>query len=136
LPSGGTLMIAGLLQSDTVSGLNQIPGVGDVPVLGDLVKSETFARDESELVVIITPYLVQPFAQNNSSPAPLPQPVPASFDGGSAPAIMPPQEPQPEPVREKSELNKVFKSNIKKAYGNNAPESLLKDQGGFGYMMD
>ncbi len=69
LPSGGTLMIAGLLQSDTTSSLTSIPGVNKVPVVGDLLKSDSFQRNESELVVMITPYLVKPFAQNNAAPA-------------------------------------------------------------------
>lgn len=72
LPSGGTLMIAGLLQSDTVSSLTSIPGVNKVPVVGDLLKSDSFQRKESELVVMITPYLVRPFAENNAAPAPVP----------------------------------------------------------------
>ncbi len=67
LPSGGTLMIAGLIQSDSISGLTQIPGVKDVPVVGDLMKSDTFKRNESEVVVMITPYLVKPFAQNQAA---------------------------------------------------------------------
>ena len=141
LPSGGTLMIAGLLQSDTVSGLTQLPGVGDIPVLGDLVKSDTFSRDESELVVIITPYLVQPFAQNNAAPAPLPQPVPASTGQAPAqPVLMPtstqPARPEEQPVRQKSELNKTFKSNLKRTYGEKATTTLPDGQGGFGYMME
>ncbi len=70
LPSGGTLMIAGLLQSDTVSSLTSIPGVNKVPVVGDLLKSDSFQRNESELVVMITPYLVRPFAENNAAPVP------------------------------------------------------------------
>ncbi|PZQ47728.1 MAG: phospholipid-binding domain-containing protein, partial [Micavibrio aeruginosavorus] len=73
LPSGGTLMIAGLLQSDTVSSLTEIPGVKKIPVVGDLLKSDSFQRNESELVVIITPYLVKPFAQNNAAPMNEPQ---------------------------------------------------------------
>lgn len=68
LPSGGTLMIAGLLQSDTASNLTQLPGVGKIPVVGDLLKSDSFQRNESELVVMITPYLVRPFAQNGVAP--------------------------------------------------------------------
>ncbi|HEU4837864.1 MAG TPA: type II and III secretion system protein family protein [Micavibrio sp.] len=68
LPSGGTLMIAGLLQSDSISALTQIPGVAKVPVVGDLLKSDSFQRNESELVVMITPYLVKPFAQNAADP--------------------------------------------------------------------
>ncbi len=78
LPSGGTLMIAGLIQSDSISGLTQIPGVKDVPVMGDLMKSDTFKRNESEVVVLVTPYLVKPFAQNQSAEAPEPAPVPMS----------------------------------------------------------
>lgn len=69
LPSGGTLMIGGLIQSETVSGLTKLPGVGDVPVMGDLMKSDTFKRNESEVVVLITPYLVKPFAQNHTAQA-------------------------------------------------------------------
>lgn len=71
LPSGGTLMIAGLLKSDTASNLSSIPGVNKVPVVGDLLKSDSFQRNESELVVIITPYLVKPFAVNAAAPEPL-----------------------------------------------------------------
>lgn len=78
LPSGGTLMIAGLLKSDSTSSLSQIPGVGKVPVLGDLLKSDSFQRNESELVVMITPYLVKPFAQNNAAPMQVPEPIATS----------------------------------------------------------
>ncbi|PZO87214.1 MAG: phospholipid-binding domain-containing protein [Micavibrio aeruginosavorus] len=78
LPSGGTLMIAGLLQSDTLSSLTQIPGVGKVPVVGDLLKSDSFRRNESELVVMITPYLVRPFAQNAAAVEPAPVPAKTS----------------------------------------------------------
>jgi pilus assembly protein CpaC len=75
LPSGGTLMIAGLLQSDAMSSLTSIPGVNKVPVVGDLLKSDTFQRNESELVVMVTPYLVRPFAENNAAPAQVPTPL-------------------------------------------------------------
>ena len=69
LPSGGTLMIAGLIRSDSISGLSGIPGVKDVPVVGDLIKSDSFRRSETELLVIITPYMVEPFAQARAIPA-------------------------------------------------------------------
>jgi pilus assembly protein CpaC len=75
LASGSTLMIAGLLQSDTVSGLTSIPGVNKVPVVGDLLKSDSFQRNETELVVMITPYLVRPFAQNEAAPVNAPAPL-------------------------------------------------------------
>lgn len=67
LPSGGTLMIAGLLQSDSLSSLTQLPGVNKIPVVGDLLKSDSFQRKETELVVMITPYLVRPFADNQAA---------------------------------------------------------------------
>ena len=79
LPSGGTLMIAGLLQSDALSSLTQIPGVAKVPVVGDLLKSDSFQRNETELVVLITPYLVKPFGQNEAAGQATPQKVPGDM---------------------------------------------------------
>ncbi|MDD9900364.1 MAG: pilus assembly protein N-terminal domain-containing protein [Alphaproteobacteria bacterium] len=64
--SGGTLMIAGLIKSDDVHALNGFPGLQDVPVLGELFKSRSFARNESELIILVTPYLVEPYAQKNA----------------------------------------------------------------------
>jgi pilus assembly protein CpaC len=60
LPSGGSLMIAGLLQNDVTSTLSGLPGVMDIPVLGALFKSSSFQRNETELVVIVSAYVVQP----------------------------------------------------------------------------
>jgi pilus assembly protein CpaC len=65
--SGGSLMMAGLLKSENVKGLSGIPGVKDTPVLGDLISSKSFQREETELVVIVTPYLVQPYADNRQA---------------------------------------------------------------------
>lgn len=62
MASGGSLMIAGLLKSDVAKGMAGLPGVNDVPILGDLLSSDSFQREESELVIIVTPYLVQPYA--------------------------------------------------------------------------
>lgn len=67
LNSGGSLMIAGLLQSQTVSALNQLPGADKAPVLGDLIKSQSFSRDESELLVMVTAYLVKPYAEKDEA---------------------------------------------------------------------
>jgi pilus assembly protein CpaC len=67
--SGGTLMIAGLLQSqgsDTYSGF---PGLTSLPVLGNLFKSKSFQRGESELVFLVTPYIVQPYADQQAERA-------------------------------------------------------------------
>ncbi|MBI1216355.1 MAG: hypothetical protein GC185_11145 [Alphaproteobacteria bacterium] len=61
--SGGTLMIAGLLKSSTVDSMNGFPGLKDLPIIGELFKSKSFQRGESELVILVTPYIVQPYAQ-------------------------------------------------------------------------
>jgi pilus assembly protein CpaC len=60
LGSGQSFAIAGLLQKTTVDQTNALPGIGEVPVIGALFKSNNFQRGESELVIIVTPYLVQP----------------------------------------------------------------------------
>jgi pilus assembly protein CpaC len=60
LPSGGSVMLAGLIQNDVLSGMNGVPGLMDLPVLGQLFRSESFKRDETELVVIVTTSLVKP----------------------------------------------------------------------------
>ncbi len=62
MPSGGTLMLAGLIESNTINSMNRIPGVKDIPVIGDLTGSESFQRNETELVVMISAYLVKPYA--------------------------------------------------------------------------
>ncbi len=58
LPSGGSMMIAGLIQSDTAQAIDKIPALGDIPVLGTLFRSRDFRNEETELVIIVTPYLV------------------------------------------------------------------------------
>nr|WP_319291856.1 type II and III secretion system protein family protein [Sphingobium sp.] len=60
LGSGQAFMIAGLLNNDTSNNIDKIPGIGDIPILGSLFKSRKFLRNETELVVVITPYLVKP----------------------------------------------------------------------------
>jgi pilus assembly protein CpaC len=60
IPSGGSLVIAGLIQEQTKQTLDGVPGAKDIPVLGALFRSRDFQNDETELVVIVTPYLVDP----------------------------------------------------------------------------
>lgn len=67
LNSGGSLMLAGLLQSKTVASLNQLPGADKAPVIGDLLKSQSFNRDETELLVLVTAYLVKPYADKSET---------------------------------------------------------------------
>lgn len=64
LGSGGSLMLAGLIESQTVRTLNEIPGLRKIPVIGQLISSESFQRNESELIIMITAYTVKPFAEN------------------------------------------------------------------------
>ena len=59
LPSGGALMLAGLLQNTTKQTLDALPGLMELPVIGPLFRSRDFLNNQSELVVIITPYLVK-----------------------------------------------------------------------------
>jgi pilus assembly protein CpaC len=58
LASGQSFAIAGLLQDNTTMTGNAVPGLGEVPVLGALFRSDSFQRNETELVIVITPYLV------------------------------------------------------------------------------
>jgi pilus assembly protein CpaC len=60
LGSGESFMIAGLMSNRTVGAIDRTPGLGDVPVLGSLFKSDSFRRGDTELVIVITPYLVRP----------------------------------------------------------------------------
>ena len=60
LGSGQSFAIGGLMQNNLSDSLRKVPGLGDVPVLGPLFRSDRFQRNESELVIIVTPYLVRP----------------------------------------------------------------------------
>ena len=60
LGSGQSFMIAGLLSNNAQSTIDKAPGVGDLPIIGNLFKSQTFQRGETELVIVVTPYLVKP----------------------------------------------------------------------------
>jgi pilus assembly protein CpaC len=71
LKDGQSFAIAGLLQQDYVNAINQIPWISDVPVLGALFKSASWKRDESELVIIVTPHLTAPADSVADIPTPL-----------------------------------------------------------------
>ncbi len=64
LPSGGSMMIAGLVRDDIRQVVNGLPGLKNVPILGTLFRSRAFERNETELVIMVTPYLVRPVARN------------------------------------------------------------------------
>ncbi len=65
LGSGESFMIAGLLSNSSQSLIEKAPGLGDMPVLGNLFKSREYQRGETELVIVVTPYLVKPVNAND-----------------------------------------------------------------------
>ncbi|HEX4198644.1 MAG TPA: type II and III secretion system protein family protein [Caulobacteraceae bacterium] len=65
LPSGGSMMIAGLLNEETKQDIASLPGMMNLPVLGALFNSRDYQEGETELVVIVTPYLVTPTSPAN-----------------------------------------------------------------------
>ncbi len=60
LGSGQSFMIAGLMSNNAQQTIDKAPGVGDVPILGNLFRSRSFRKGETELVIVVTPYLVNP----------------------------------------------------------------------------
>ncbi|PZQ23100.1 MAG: secretion system protein [Sphingopyxis macrogoltabida] len=64
LGSGESFMIAGLMNNRAIGAIDKVPGLGDVPILGTLFKSDSFRRGETELVIVVTPYLVKPVSAN------------------------------------------------------------------------
>ncbi len=65
LASGQSFAIAGLLSDNSQELIKDTPGIGDLPILGALFKSERFERNETELVIIVTPYLVNPVSDDS-----------------------------------------------------------------------
>jgi pilus assembly protein CpaC len=71
LHDGQSFAIAGLLQNDYSNDVRQTPWIGNVPVLGQLFSSKRFQKNESELVIIVTPRLVQPVSHLDMLGSPL-----------------------------------------------------------------
>ena len=63
LASGQSFAIAGLFQNNASNQFQKLPWMGDIPILGALFRSTKFLHNETELVIIVTPYIVQPVAQ-------------------------------------------------------------------------
>lgn len=113
MASGTSLMIAGLLQSQTVKSLSGLPGITRTPILGDLFSSDSFQRQESELVVIVTPYLVEPYADRTQAKK------------------VTKQETQ------ENGLADAFEQNIMRTYGGlKVSSSLFKGDADYGYIID
>lgn len=71
LGSGDTFMLAGLLKNEGSNNVSKFPGLGDLPVLGTLFRSSSFQNNQTELVILVTPYLVKPIANPSKVQTPL-----------------------------------------------------------------
>jgi pilus assembly protein CpaC len=67
IPSGGALAMAGMIQEQTKQAINGVPGLMQIPVLGQLFRSRDFVNRQTELVVIVTPYVVRAVARRDLS---------------------------------------------------------------------
>jgi pilus assembly protein CpaC len=67
VPSGGSIAMAGLIQEQTKQAVNGLPGLDSLPVLGALFRSQDFVNNQTELMVIVTPYVVRAVAQKELS---------------------------------------------------------------------
>ena len=68
LGSGQSFMLAGLIRNNTTNNIDKAPFLGDLPILGALFRSTSFRRQETELVIIVTPYLVRPVSGRMALP--------------------------------------------------------------------
>ncbi len=102
LASGQSFAIGGLISNQTRNNVDKLPGLGDLPVLGPLFRSTSFQRNETELVIIVTAYLVRPVPAAQLA-TPLDGYRPASdlerlLDGRLARSgVVPGEQPQPAP---------------------------------------
>jgi pilus assembly protein CpaC len=110
LPSGGSLAIGGLIQQQTKQNLDALPGVKDLPVLGALFRSRDFQNNESELVVTVNAYLVNPVA-----PAQIAQP-----DDGYVPP---------------TDLETILLGRLNAVYGKDAAPPPEGPKGSVGYIV-
>ena len=78
LRDGQSFMLGGLLQNQTTSAQDQLPWVGDVPVLGALFRSAQYQKNETDLVIVVTPHLVNPMRPTNVAHSPLDSSLPAN----------------------------------------------------------
>ena len=69
LADGESFVISGLISSNNRSTINKFPGLGDIPILGAFFRDSNISREEKELLMIVTPHLVQPLAANAQLPS-------------------------------------------------------------------
>lgn len=78
LGSGQTFAVAGLLRADNANNISKFPFLGDVPILGTLFRSTSFRNEQTELVILITPYIVAPVDDPSKLQTPLDGLTPAN----------------------------------------------------------
>jgi pilus assembly protein CpaC len=112
LPSGGSMAMAGLIQEQTKQAVNGMPGVDQLPILGQLFRSQDFVNNQTELMVLVTPYVVRAVAQKELSRP----------DDGFAPA---------------SDSQSLLLARINRIYGvSGRPEQVAGSQWNFGFITD
>jgi pilus assembly protein CpaC len=111
LPSGGSIVMAGLIQESTKQNVDGLPGLKELPVLGQLFRSRDFQNSETELVVIVTPYLVKPTSEDKIA-------LPTD---GFAPA---------------SDIETIFLGNLNTIYGGPTTGASSQIQGPIGFIIE
>ena len=111
LPSGGSLALAGLISDDVRQNIDGFPGLKNVPVLGTLFRSRDYIKEETELVVIVTPYMVKPVARQK-----LVRP-----DEGLAPA---------------TDMKATFLGHLNRIYGRGQPLPDGSLKGDYGFIVE
>jgi pilus assembly protein CpaC len=113
LPSGGSMVMGGLLQDSLRQSIGAFPGLGSLPILGPLFRSRDYLRNETELVIIVTPYLVKPVSRS----------LLATPDQGFAAA---------------SDPQAILLGNINRVYGvsGSAPDASYQYRGKIGFIYE
>jgi pilus assembly protein CpaC len=112
IPSGGSMAMAGLIQEQTKQAINGLPGLDQLPVLGALFRSQDYVNNQTELMVLVTPYVVRAVAQKELSRP----------DDGFAPA---------------SDSQSTLLARINRIYGiSGRVEPVASYQGNFGFITD
>jgi len=112
IPSGGSMAMAGLIQQQTKQAINGLPGLDQIPVLGQLFRSQDYVNNETELMVLVTPFVVRAVAQKELSRP----------DDGFAPA---------------SDAQSALLGRINRIYGvAGRVEPVGSYQGSFGFIID
>jgi pilus assembly protein CpaC len=111
LPSGGSLALGGLIQEQTKQNINGVPALMNLPILGTLFKSRDYQNGQTELVIIVTPYIVNPVAPRNLS---------RPDDG-----FVDPSDPQT-----------VFMNQLNRTYGLRGTADARSNRGNYGFIND